>query len=126
MTLISFDENNKEHLRAFNYFAYDAGHPEYLVNDIISDFDFDFREILSTKFNLNECFVEEPNGCEHEFVSRILDKVSFKAYYGTDNDQNGYDEVGFSFDGTLLYNTETKNVVLEPSFDSIIIITEVS
>ena len=125
MKLITFDENNKKHLQAFEYFAFQAGHPEYLTGEKLADSDFDFREILSEKFNLNECFVEEPNGCSHELVLRVKNKATFKAYYGTDNDQNGYDEVGFQFDGMLFFNNKTGKVILEPSIDSIIMITEI-
>jgi hypothetical protein len=119
MNLIKFDENNLEHMRAFEYFAHDAGHPEYLCNDIISDYDFDFREVLSRKFNLDVCFVEEPNGCFHELVSRDFDKANFKGFYSSENDQEGCDEIGFSFEGLLFYNPKTAKVVLEPIINSI-------
>ena len=125
MKLIPFDEKNEKHMKAFRYFAYEAGHPEYLCNGLIADSDFDFREILSKKFKLDECFVEEPNGCSHELFSRILDTASFNAYYGTDNDQNGYDEVGFYFDGKLFFNEETEKVILEPIIDTIKMVSEI-
>lgn len=124
--LISFNELNEKHMKAFKYFAYDAGHPEYVINGIIADSDFDFRELLAEKFNLNECFVEDPNGCNHTLISRTNDLASFEADYGTEYDQDGYDVVSFSFNGKLFYNTETEKVVLEPLNDSIVMTSKVN
>lgn len=119
MKLVSFDENNENHMKAFHYFAYDTGHPEYLCNGVIADSDIDFREVLSAKFGLDKCFIEEPNGSSHELLFRTLDKASFNGYYCTENDQNGYDEVTFCFDGKLFFNEETSQVIFEPILNSI-------
>lgn len=125
MKLVKFDQDNPKHLKAFDYFANLAGHPEYLCNGVISDSDIGFREVLADKFNLDECFVEEPNGSNHELVSRTGNVAVFNAYYGTENDQNGYDEISFRFEGVLFYNETTEKVVMEPILHFIEMTSEV-
>jgi len=119
MDLIAFDENNIKHMKAFQHFAYEAGHPQYLVKGKLDDFDFSFTEYLSDRVKLKPCFVEDPNGCSHELYSRIADKASFNLYYCTEDDQDGYDELAFIADGKLFFDAESNSVVFEPDLNTV-------
>ena len=107
--LVPFSEANKKHITAFNYFAYDAGHVEYLVNGKANDYDFDFRELIAKKFGLCSDFTEDPNGCCHTLVSRFGDMANFDVSYGYGED---CDELVFNFDGKLFYDVKKEAIIM--------------
>jgi len=120
MKLIKFDENNDLHLKAFNYFTFEAGHPEYFIKGEISDFDFEFRELIAKKFKLDPYFIDEPNGSFHQIISRNGSHANFKISYGYLDEEENDHELSFDFEGELFFNEETDKVVLEPNIKSIV------
>lgn len=119
MALIKFDENNKKHLSSFEYIAKEAGHANYLANGKVEDYDFAFRELVGKKFGLGSLFIDDPNGCDHELISRDKNTADFAIYYGYEA-LAGYHEFGVKFSSHLWFDDELNEVIIEPIISSIV------
>lgn len=123
MKLENFDEKNAVHGEAFDYFAFVAGHPRYLVDsddlNNIEDMDLGFREFLQAELGLDEMFIDDCNGSFHEFISRNQDNIKLKVFFGWIDREEIDQELIIEVSGKLFYLTPNDEVIFVPDIKSI-------
>ncbi len=122
MTLIPFDEYDQHQFDKFKYFSEIAGHPQYIIDDDISEMDIGLREFIQKKFNLEDFFVDECNGSCHKLISRCNAQAKFEVCFNALDDNDEDFEWYGTCTGELLFDSELDEILFKPDLNSIVII----
>lgn len=111
MSYVAINLADSEHKRAHEYFTI-AGHPRcWFKNDDV-DIDFEYREYLVKKLNLNfDEVAEGANGSTHIVLNNNPIDFKLKIGFFCDNQDHNF---GIEVNGKLRYNTDSNECVFFP------------